>query len=277
MTTHAEARAFATAALAKRFGTTPTAGEVRALAGIGLIESHYGDGFGDKNNIGAVQKGKGWTGETFIYTDTHPNADGTSTKYETEFRKYPTRQAGWEDFALEAYSVHGRSSVRAAAKANDWAGVSRALHDTGYYEGFGATVEERIAHHVKALTDAINSADKAIGNMMATTPSIEIRVQNPQGDLIGTAAISDVDAPGLSQLAGIYGAPVLIAYPNGWRFLKFAPEVQIPARTGLPFKPVEQDHPLSFGAGSGAAIGILGIVVTIFVATLQSGHKRLVT
>jgi hypothetical protein len=274
MTSHAEARALATAALSKRFGMAPSAGEVRALAGIGNLESHYGDGFGSNNNIGAVQAGPDWTGETFIHKDTHPNPDGTSTTYETKFRKYPTRKAGWEDLAIQAFSVRGRSSVRAAAKNSDWAGVSRALYKTGYYEGFGKTEDERIDNHVKALTSAINSADKAVGSTMETTPSIEIRVQNPQGDLIGTAVVSDVDAPGLSPLAGIYGAPILVAYPNGWRFLKFAPDVQIPTRTGLPFRSVEQQSPLSFGAGSGAAIGILGIVVTIFVATLQSKRNQ---
>jgi hypothetical protein len=102
-----------------------------------------------------------------------------------------------------------------------------------------------------------------------TTQSITIRVQNPQGDLIGTATVSDVEAPGLSPLAGIYGAPVMIAYPNGWRFLKFSPEIQIPAKTGLDYTPVQQQSPLSFGWQGGAVIGILGLVATIFFGTLQ--------
>lgn len=102
-----------------------------------------------------------------------------------------------------------------------------------------------------------------------TMPVIAIRVQNPQGDLIGTAEVSDAVAPGLTPLAGIYGAPIMIAYPNGWRFLKFSPEIQIPAKTGLPYAPVEQQQPLSFGWQSGAAIGILGLVATIFFGTLS--------
>jgi len=101
------------------------------------------------------------------------------------------------------------------------------------------------------------------------TPSITIRVRNPQGDNIGTTSISDADAPGMSPLASIYGAPVMIAYPNGWRFLQFSPEIQIPAKTGHPYTPVDQQEPVSFGWQSGVAIGILGIVVTIFVGTLQ--------
>ena len=104
---------------------------------------------------------------------------------------------------------------------------------------------------------------------VSTTKSITIRVQNPQGDLIGTANVSDIEAPGLSPLAGIYGAPIMIAYPNGWRFLKFSPEIQIPAKTGLAYSPVDQQAPLSFGWQGGAVIGILGLVATIFFGTLQ--------
>ncbi len=109
------------------------------------------------------------------------------------------------------------------------------------------------------------------------TPSITIRVQNPQGEYIGVANVSDAVAPGLSPLAAIYGAPSMVAYPNGWRMLKFAPDVQIPATSGIPFTPVEQTKPLSFGWESGAVIGVLGIVVTIFVGTLQiQPGKRMV-
>jgi hypothetical protein len=104
---------------------------------------------------------------------------------------------------------------------------------------------------------------------MDLTTSITIRVQNPQGEQIGITSISDADAPGMSILAATFGAPVMIAYPNGWRFLQFAPGVQIPAKTGHPFTAVEQQSAISFGWQSGAAIGIIGIAVTILVATLQ--------
>lgn len=101
------------------------------------------------------------------------------------------------------------------------------------------------------------------------TPPITIRVQNPQGEDIGVANVSDAVAPGLSPLAAIYGAPVMIAYPNGWRVLKFAPDVQIPATNGIPFTPMGAQKPLTFGWESAAVIGILGLVTIIFCGTLQ--------
>ena len=270
MTSHAEARRLARAALERRFGGSPTIGEIKALAGIGWLETNYGDWHGEgegSNNIGAIHADASWNGEVFLATDTKPNDDGTSTSYVTRFRKYPTAELGWLDLADEAFYARGRSSVRAAAQRQDWEDVSTALYETGYYQGQGATEAERIAGHVRALEGAIALADgKATGAM---TPSITVRVENPQGDRIGVASVSELVAPGLTTLAEIYGAPIMIAFPNGWRLLKFAPDVAIAAKTGTPYTPIDQEQPVSWGWQSGAAIGIMGIAVTIFVATLQ--------
>jgi hypothetical protein len=277
MTTHAAARQFARVALERRFGNGVTSGEVKALAGIGWLETNYGAGWkGDganSNNIGAIHADPSWSGDVFLSKDTRPNADGSSTEYYTRFKKYATAADGWNDLVDTAFIQHGRSSVRAAARVNDWLGVSTALYQTGYYEGFGATDAERIAGHRKALQAAISAADEAA--VADLTPSITIRVQNPQGDRIGTAQVSEASAPGLSALAGIYGAPVMIAYPNGWRTLQFAPDVQLPIKPGLAYTPVEQQTGLSFGWQSGAALGILGLVATIFFGTLsiQPGRR----
>jgi hypothetical protein len=273
--THAEARRLAKAALERRFGGAATVGEIKALAGIGWLETQYGTGWEntgngegtDSHNIGAIHGDASWPGDVFLSTDTKPNDDGTSTSYVTRFRSYPTAALGWLDLVDVAFVQNDRSSVRGAARASDWAGVSAALYETGYYQGFGATKAERIAHHRKALESAIELADDAAGRNM--TASITIRVQNPQEDYIGTASVSEAVAPGLTPLAQIYGAPIMIAYPNGWRVLKFAPDVLIPVKAGLPFTSVDQRKPVSFGWQSGAAIGILGIAVTIFVETLR--------
>lgn len=270
MPTHAEARELAKAALVRRFGTA-TPGEIKALAGIGWLETNYGTGWkgegSGSNNIGAIHADRSWSGDVFLSTDTKPNADGTSTSYVTRFRKYPTAVEGWADFAGVAMEQNGRSIVRERARANDWSGVSTALYKTGYYEGFGSTDAERISNHRNALERAIALGDG--GAPMDLTPSITIRVQNPQGEQIGITAVSDADAPGMSILAATFGAPYMIAYPNGWRFLQFALGVQIPAKIGHPYTAVDQQRPVSFGWESGAVIGIIGIAVTIFVATLQ--------
>jgi hypothetical protein len=111
--------------------------------------------------MGAIQCGKGWTGQRFSYVDTHPNADGSSTRYQIDFRKYPTREAGWADLVQVVFVNRNRRVVRSAAQQNDWYGVSKALRQTGYYEGFGRNQEERISNHFRALSGAIARADKA--------------------------------------------------------------------------------------------------------------------
>lgn len=163
VTTHQEARELARLALVALFNRAPTDGEVKALAGIAKLETGYGDGWKGAGvgsyNMGAIQ-GVGPAG-SFEYVDTHPNKDGTNTPYRIAFRKYPTALQGWIDLARVAYVNRGRDRVRAAATACDWYGVSRVLHETGYYEGYGRTVAERIANHHRALSKAIAAADGA--------------------------------------------------------------------------------------------------------------------
>jgi len=163
MTNHSSARSYARSALERVLGQSSLPVE-RALAGVACLETGYGDGWkgsgNGSNNMGAIQAGS-WVGETFAYTDTHPNADGTSTPYRIAFRKYATPAAGWEDLVRVVFINRGRSLVLNAAKSCDLLGVSQALHATGYYEGFGATVEQRIANHHSALARCVRAADLA--------------------------------------------------------------------------------------------------------------------
>ena len=165
MANHKQARALARQALQTVFSGEPTLGEIEALTGVGWLETCYGAGWRGSgkgsNNMGAIQAGSSWKGDTFTYTDTHPNADGSSTPYRVAFRKYATPLEGWIDLARVAFVNRGRATVRAAAQQCDWLGVSTALHSTGYYEGFGRTVADRIGHHYAALSKAIALADAA--------------------------------------------------------------------------------------------------------------------
>lgn len=100
--------------------------------------------------------------------------------------------------------------------------------------------------------------------------TIPVRVLNPQGAQIGTASVSDAVAPGVTALASVYGAPVMVAYPNGWRFLQFAPGVQIPAKSNLPYARIVDAKPLTFGWEQGAfVLAIAGLAATIFFGTLS--------
>jgi hypothetical protein len=175
VTTHAEARNLAQLALVALFDRKPTDGEVKALAGVACLETSYGDGWKGagrgSNNMGAIQ-GVGPAG-AFVYTDTHPNKDGTNTPYEISFRRYRTALEGWVDLARVAFVNRGRERVRVAASESDWYGVSRALHETGYYEGYGRTEAERIANHHRALLRSITAADGATAPTVAVPAAPE--------------------------------------------------------------------------------------------------------
>jgi len=148
-------------------------GEIAALFAVALLETQFGSGWkgagAGSHNQGAVQCGKGWTGARFVYTDTHPNADGTSTGYSACFRSYATDQDGWDDLARVLY-LGRRIGVAAAARRGDWPAVSREMHATGYYEGFGATVEDRIANHARAMARGINRALAVLGSGSIDVP-----------------------------------------------------------------------------------------------------------
>jgi len=261
---HQKARADAAQAFADVLHASPNSNELRFLLAEALHDSTFGGGWhGDgvgSYNMGAIHSYPGWTGATFSYEDSHP--DGTH--YLQEFKKYASAIEGWRDLVHEFYVR--RPTILAAARSGSADAVATAMVRSKYAEGFGASEAEQIGGWAKALQSSLDEIDSQQG---AAMPSITIRVRNPQGDNIGLASVSDDVAPGLTPLAEIYGAPVMIAYPNGWRFLQFSPDVTIPAKTGHPYTPVDQQEPVSFGWQSGVAIGILGIVVTIFVGTLQ--------
>lgn len=176
MTTHVQARSYASRALVDRFNSAAMLGEVKALAGIACLETRYGDGWKGAGagsfNMGAEQCGSTWKGDRFTYVDTHPNADGTSKPYRACFRKYQGPEAGWFALVDIVYVNRGRTRVREAARTENWRGVSQGLYTTGYYEGFGKTAAERVTNHLRALTKAIAAADNAVAPVipMVTLP-----------------------------------------------------------------------------------------------------------
>lgn len=185
MTTHLEARHHAESSLQLVFGepTSTSRDEGRHLTGVGCLETSYGQGWKGagrgSNNMGAIQAGSSWTGDTFEYTDTHPNDDGTSTPYRIAFRKYATPAEGWADLCRVMYVYLGRRVVRERAQQNDTYGVSRTLHETHYYEGFGKTVAERIRNHYRALSRSIGAADTYVTNHRHTPADAEPLVTIP--------------------------------------------------------------------------------------------------
>jgi len=172
MTTHQQAREFIHEGFFSVFGREPSLLEMQCCQAVAILETHYGDGWGThdtgfgSNNWGAVQAGSSWQGETFEHKDSSPQADGTNHWYTTKFRRYPTEQDGATDLVRAVYQWHGRAKVLEAAGAGDIYGFSVEMHASGYYEGFGKTVADRIANHHKAVIAAFHQFTTALGEPM---------------------------------------------------------------------------------------------------------------
>lgn len=162
-----DARQILSEAFRRVMGREGTRCELQCLQAVAWLETSYAAGWKPPGagswNWGACQAGSGWRGATFTYTDTHPTATGANIAYTVKFRAYPSAIEGALDLVRIVYVNAGRSAALAAASREDTAGFSKALHDTGYYEGFGATVGERIAHHHDAVVKAIRRQVAALG------------------------------------------------------------------------------------------------------------------
>ncbi len=212
--THTEARALITLAFTTVFGRAPSAFEAMFLQSIGWLETNYGSswkGVGVGSwNMGAIQRG-GWSGSFFEYTDTHPNADGTSTPYKIGFRKYATAQAGFEDLCKVVYLVNPqRKRALVAAAAGDVQAFSAALHAYPcYYEGFGATDAIRIANHAKAVTSAIWQQCSEIGDPLPSSiASAQPALNHAQAGAAISAADHEFEAVVPALLLGARGPAV---------------------------------------------------------------------
>lgn len=178
-------------AFRRRFGREGTLPELQCVQAVAWLETSFGRGWKPPGNgsfnFGAMQATKNWTGETFMYTDTHPNADGTSTPYSVAFRKYPTAIAGAEDLVRIVYQANGRDkTVLPAASSGNTLAFSSAMHASKYFEGMGATIGERIAHHHDAVVNAIRKMAAALNEplpkdiavMPIARPSIKLGTRN---------------------------------------------------------------------------------------------------
>ena len=145
------------------FGREPTNFEARMVHAVAELETNFGRGWKGagvgSNNLGAVQAPGCPAGESFAYTDTHPNDDGTSTRYQICFRTYPTLQAGAEHLI----KIMLRGSMPVAMRRRSELAVSAAMYLNGYYEGFGADEDDRIVNHYIALIKADARIAAALG------------------------------------------------------------------------------------------------------------------
>jgi len=263
---HATARKDARQAFVDVVHAQPTENELRYLLAEGLHDSTFGYGWHDDGvgsfNMGAIHATGGWTGDTFSYTDSH--ADGT--RYEQVFRRYPDAVSGWRDLVHEFYVR--RPEILAAARRNDVQGVATAMVRSNYAEGFGATEQERIEGWRKALADCLEEID-------SVAPRLVVQAQSPTGTVLGTATVLEQDAPGALELFNQFGTPILIAYPNGFRFLRYTSEIMIPTRQFLPIEPLEQPAKGIGIVDALAWIGVLGVAGGIFYGAVGQPSKDL--
>jgi peptidoglycan hydrolase-like protein with peptidoglycan-binding domain len=179
MMLQAAARAFVAEAFQRTIGRAGNLTELQCLQAIAILEtglgsSWKGPGVGSFNQ-GAIQRG-GWPGAYFEYTDTHPKADGTSVPYKIGFRKYANEVEGFADLCRVVYVNLGRGTrVLPFASAGDLVGFSTGLHQYPcYYEGFGATDAERIAHHHAAVVRAIHLQAVELGEPEPQTAALPV-------------------------------------------------------------------------------------------------------
>ncbi len=191
MLTDREMRDILAAAFQRRFGRAGTRCELQCLQAVAWLETSYGAGWKhpgtNSKNLGACQATPSWKGSTFMYTDTHPTSDGRNVPYTVAFRFYDTWEQSADDLVKIVYVNAGRAMALAAAGLEDTRAFSAALHSTRYYEGFGKTVGERIAHHHEAVVKAIRRQAKALGEplphdiqaMPEPPPTLKLGMKGP--------------------------------------------------------------------------------------------------
>jgi hypothetical protein len=150
--THDEARLVLERAVP---GISPV--ESRLVRAISVVESHYGDGWTGvgrgSHNWGAITAGSAWRGATFEHRDSRWNPKTRRQEsYTTQFRRYPSDEAGARD--LYQMLTSGRHAVAGQlARQGRWAEISAAIgpRGTGYYGGHGPPDVAERAHQRRFL------------------------------------------------------------------------------------------------------------------------------
>lgn len=158
----------------------PTINELQTVQSIALLETHYGRGWKGagkvSNNWGAIQCCQPKNGvcptNSFMYTDTSPQKDGTSKKYSVCFKSYATPVDGAADLIKELFISKKRGvGLLNAASQGSIQGISEVMYDTGYYEGFGKDRNARVSNHMKAVSKAVNTITTALNEPKSISPN----------------------------------------------------------------------------------------------------------
>jgi peptidoglycan hydrolase-like protein with peptidoglycan-binding domain len=231
MLSHQDARALICEGFRRCYGVDPSRVQAQLAQAVGFLETSYGSGWSNKipgaatsNNWGAVTAGGEWTGPTFEHRDSRPDDHGNNIWYSTKFRSYASPQDGATDLIKIVYVQ--RPSVFAAGLSGDSLAFSTALYRTHYYLGFGATDEQRIAHHHGAVLHAIGLQCQALGE-----PPPDVAKPLP---VIAPALLIGARGPAVSawqrvigaQQDGVFG-PATEAATRAWQLLHKLPSTGI--------------------------------------------------
>ena len=194
---HVQARQVMLQAWPSAIGGTPDLPELQIAQALAWLESSYGQGWkppcSGSNNWGAIQSGRPPCGsDGCLYTDTSPQADGSSVPYSVCFRVYASPVEGAAAAIRTMYVSNGRGKVLAAAKRGAIYDAAAALYDTSYYQGFGATRAVRVQHYADALAKNVQAIAKANGEKVVAT-------------MQGTKGVAWL-GPALLFVAGVAGA-----------------------------------------------------------------------
>jgi hypothetical protein len=188
-------RTLLTGAYRDRYGRDPSLGEAQALQAVSLRESRYGEAWEDQGagsyNLGGIQAGRPPCdpARSFEYTDRRPTSSGASVEYRACFRRYPSLTAGAADLVNVLFVRHGREKVRQAAARGDLGGVARQMHATRYYEGQGATVEERIANYAGWIGSGVRTIARSLGEPEALRLRPKATIGSGAGVVVAVAIV----------------------------------------------------------------------------------------
>ena len=203
---HAWARDILTKAFLRVMGRQPTLGEIQGAQVVAWKETQYGRGWKDQgdprsigsNNWGAVQcckpdpNGRCPSG-SFLYTDTHPQKDGSAVKYNICFKVYPGPDAGAEDIIRILFkSKKYGDAIQQAGSSGSLSDFSRTMYNMGYYEGWGPDKDTRIKNHIKYLGGGLDTITKALNEEVALKPTSSPTEQlGVPGQMPGTMPVND--------------------------------------------------------------------------------------
>lgn len=99
--------------------------------------------------------------------DTTPQSDGSSKSYGVCFKTYASQADGAVDYIRTL--VLRSNDTQAAVGTGDAHAMAVAMYESHYYQGFGATKEERVATYAKAIDAAATRIATSLGEPVYVT------------------------------------------------------------------------------------------------------------